>query len=106
MIITFLFRLKGDTTRYYGKYIGKCAEEYAEGLDCLLAELLSPFFQAMEPEHIIDSSDLSIGILSAERNVKDYFSEHESEIFDLLYCNWSNQPVEVYWKGALAKWSP
>jgi|LauGreDrversion4_2_1035121.scaffolds.fasta_scaffold05298_11 hypothetical protein len=105
MIVTFLFRIKGDTGRYYGKYIGKCPEEYSEGLDRSLAELLFPFFQAIEPERIMDDTNLSVGVLSAERDVKDYFSEYERDIFDLVYCNWSNQPIEVYWKGSLTKWS-
>ncbi len=103
MIVTFLFRIKGDSNRYYGKYIGKCPEEYTEGLDRCLAEQLFPFFQGAEPERIMDHEDLSVGVLSAERDVKDYFSEHEKDIFDLVYCNWSNQPIEVYWKGSAVK---
>jgi hypothetical protein len=29
----------------------------------------------------------------------DYFSEDEKMVFDVLYCNWSNQAVELFIDG-------
>jgi len=106
MIVTFLYRVKGDATRYYGKYIGKCPSTYEEGMDRALAEIMFPFFQHTYPDSITDLYDLLIGVISVERDGQDYFSEHEKDIFDLLYCNWSNQPVEIHLNGKHSKWTP
>ena len=99
MITTFLYRIKGDPERYYGKYVGKCALPYEEGLDKSMVEILFPFFHQIYPDRVMELSDLSIGILSVERDGQDYYSEEEKYIFDLLYCNWSNQPTEIYLHG-------
>ena len=106
MIATFLYRIKDDNTRYYGKYIGKCPSTYEEGMDRALADILFPFLQHIYPDRLMDPYDLSIGVISVERNGQDYYSEHEKAIFDLLYCNWSNQPIEVILYGKDYKWIP
>lgn len=100
MIVTFLYRIKNeDNSRQYGKYIGKCPILYEEGLDRGLAELLFPLFSQLLPHSITDPSDIAIGVLSVDRESTHYYSEHEKNVFDLLYCNWSNLPSEIYFKG-------
>lgn len=94
MIITFLFRIKYGETRYYGKYIGYASDDYDEGLDI---ELRSQLFPVLKKYYGLDEeSDLQIGVLSHNRDGYDYFSEEEKNVFDLLYCNWSNQPRELF----------
>lgn len=97
MIITFLFRVKYGETRSYGKYIGYASDDYDEGLDIELRNTLFPvlkMYYGLEEE-----SDLQIGILSHHRDGSDFFSEEEKNVFDLLYCKWSNQPRELFIGG-------
>lgn len=101
MILTFLYRVPGKAERYFGKYIGKCPDRYEEGLDRVLADLLFPLFRVVYG--VSDVAEISIGILFAERNAFDYYSEEEKDTFDVLYCNWSNQPAEVFINGSIYK---
>lgn len=105
MIATFLYRMKGDSSKYYGKYIGKCPTTYEEGMDRALANIMFPFFQHTYSDRMKDLCDLSIGVLSVDRMGKDYYSEHEKDVFDLVYCNWTNQAVEIHLHGDLSKWT-
>lgn len=102
MILTFLYRIHGVTGRSYGKYIGK-APSYEEGLDRGLAEILFPLFNQRYPSHVKESSDISIGILFVDREAKDYYSEEEKDVFDLLYCHWAMGPVEAFLEGVAIK---
>lgn len=103
MIVTFLYRIRTSETseRCFGKYIGPCPE-YEEGLDRCLLDILFPLFQSMY-SFVQDPTDITIGILSADRQAKDYYSEEEKEIFDLLYCEWPLTPKEVFFQGRLIK---
>ena len=103
MIVTFLYRIKTgqQTERCFGKYIGP-SPIYEEGLDRSLVDLLFPLFQSLYSS-IQDPTDLSIGILSVDRDGKDYYSEEEKEVFDLLYCEWPLSPKEVYFQGRAVK---
>jgi hypothetical protein len=92
MIITFLYRILDST--HYGKYIGAVSDDYEEGLDIELRNILYPLIE--DYYFLDDPSDLRIGILSAQRNGSDYYSEEEKHVFDLLYCNWSNQRAELF----------
>ena len=92
MIITFLYRIL-DSTRY-GKYIGAVSDDYEEGLDIELRGILYPLIA--DHYFLEDPNELRIGILSAQRNGSDYYSEEEKNVFDLLYCNWSNQKAELF----------
>jgi len=97
MIITFLFRIKYGEMRSHGKYIGYASDDYEEGLDIELRNQLFPVlkkYYGLEEE-----SDLQVGILSHHRNGSDYFSEEEKNVFDLLYCKWSNQPCDLFIGG-------
>ena len=98
-IITFIYKHKNSNTRYYGKYIGYISDDYEEGLDRELAYILYCNDIIKGKLNLNDIYDLSIGLLSVDRIVKDYFSEQESKIFDLLYCNWSGIPPEIYIEG-------
>ena len=97
MMISFLYRVKGSADRFYGKYIGKCPL-YEEGLDRALASLLFPFLSSAHPA-LVDESDLWVGVLSTDREMKDYYSEEEKGVFDLLFCQWSPTQVEVFLQG-------
>lgn len=99
MIVTFLYRITGSSNRYYGKYIGYLSENYTEGLDHELRMIIEP--SLLTYYHLSHSDDIKIGILSCQRNSNDYFSEDEKQVFDLLYCNWSNQPVEIFFDQVL-----
>jgi hypothetical protein len=95
MIITFLYRIL-DSTRY-GKYIGAVSDDYEEGLDIELRNILYPLIANYY--FLEDLTKLQIGILSAQRNGSDYYSEEEKNVFDLLYCKWSNQREEIFLHG-------
>ena len=90
-----MYRVKGQT--YYGKYIGYLSDKYDEGLD---TELLTVCYPVLCHAYSLDNeTEISLGIMSYQRQGVDYFSENEKNCFDLLYCNWSNQPVEVFING-------
>lgn len=103
MIVTFLYRIKtsGETDRFFGKYIGP-SPIYEEGLDRSLVDTLFPLFQSLYPS-IQDSSEITIGILYVDRDGKDYYSEEEKEVFDLLYCEWPLSPKEIFFQGRVIK---
>jgi len=92
MIITFLYRILDSV--HYGKYIGAVTDDYEEGLDIELRGILYPLIA--DHYFLEDPTEMRIGILSAQRNGSDYYSEEEKHVFDLLYCNWSNQPAELF----------
>jgi len=94
MIITFLFRIKYGEIRYYGKYIGYASSQYEEGLDIELHHELFPLLKKYY--ELEEETDLQIGIISHHRDGSDYFSEEEKNVFDLLYCKWSNQPCDLF----------
>lgn len=101
MIITFIYKIKNDNNTYYGKYLGYMSDDYEEGLDI---ELLSKIFHVLKEGYNVETcDDVNIGVLGFNRDTYDYFSEKEANIFDLLYCNWSNQPKEIYLNKKLLK---
>jgi hypothetical protein len=101
MITTFIYKSKNSNTKYYGKYIGFIPEDYEEGLDREIANIV---YKILKDILLInDIEDLVIGILSFNRDSYDYFSEKEADIFDLLYCKWSYESTEIYIGGKLIK---
>ena len=107
MIVSFIYRFKNDSTLYYGKYIGYVSDDYEEGLDQEMVNIIKyPLKKEFESRNIDpeDPSSITIGILGADRDIKDYFSENEKNIFNLLYCNWSTQPPEFFLNGNLIKY--
>ena len=92
MIVTFLYRIQDRT--YYGKYIGAISDDYEEGLDIEIQDIIFPILKGYHS--LIDPSEIAVGILSAQRNGSDYYSEQEKNVFDFLFCKWSNQPVEIF----------
>jgi len=106
MIVSFIYRFKNDPTIHYGKYIGYVSDDYEEGLDREMVHIIKqPLQKEFESRNIDpeDPSSIIIGILGSNRDVTDYFSETEKDIFNLLYCNWSNQPPELFLNGNLIK---
>jgi hypothetical protein len=99
MIITFFYRIRGKNRMYYGKYIGAIQQHYEEGLDIELRNLLLPIFKKSYPFEVSDEEHITIGIIGFNRDTTDYFSENEKNMFDLLFCNWSNQPSELFLYG-------
>ena len=92
MIVTFLYRV-GDGPRKYGKYIGYLSDNYEEGMDKELESVIWPLLGAGNRD------DFHIGILYYSREAYEYFSEDERLVFDFLYCNWSNEPKELFIDG-------
>jgi len=94
MIVTFLYRIRDDPLRH-GKYIGPCPI-YEEGLDRALLDRLAPLFQQF---YRAEKSEVRIGVVSADREAKDYYSEEEKHVFDLLYCKWPAMEDELFVQG-------
>lgn len=95
MLITFLYRIRDST--YYGKYVGAMSDDYDEGLDIELRNLIFPLIR--DVYSMDDASELIVGILFSQRKDVDYYSESEKIVFDLLYCKWSNQKPELFLHG-------
>ena len=93
MIVTFLYRM-GDGPRKYGKYIGYLSDDYEEGMDKELESIIWPLLRLSG-----NLEDFHIGILYYSREGYEYFSEDEKLVFDFLYCNWSNEPKELFIDG-------
>ncbi len=88
MIISFIYKIKDSDIKYYGKYIGYIKTTYEEGLDVELSNTIYPYIKTY---YDLDNEDqLSIGIIGFNRDVSDYFSEKEKDVFDFLYCDWSS----------------
>ena len=105
MIVAFLYRVRGVTGRCYGKYIGR-VPAYEEGLDRAIAvDILLPFFQTMYAPRTIEEGDISVGVLFVDREIQDYYSEEEKDVFDLLYFHWPSG-VEVFLEGKEISYSP
>jgi len=103
MIITFIYKIKGSDTKYYGKYIGYITDDYEEGLDVELFHELNKNKILERYYSVSCQEDITIGILGFSRGESyDFFSEKESNIFDLLYCDWHNNP-EIYVNGKKIK---
>jgi len=99
MLITFFYKIASKI--YYGKYIGSMRDNYDDGLDIVVRDLIYP---TCKTAYSLESeTDVVVGIISYQRNGYDYFSENEKNIFDMLYCNWSNQPVEIFVNGIQVK---
>jgi hypothetical protein len=95
MIIAFIYRIADKI--YHGKYIGYVSDDYDEGLDIELRKELYPVWKNTYP--ISKEEDVSIGIISYCRSGYEFFSENEKNVFDTLYCNWTNEPKELFIHG-------
>jgi hypothetical protein len=95
MLITFLYKIRDST--YYGKYVGYMSDNYDEGLDIEMRNLIFPLIR--DVYSMDDPSELMVGILFSQRKDVDYYSESEKIVFDLLYCKWSNQTPELFLHG-------
>lgn len=95
MIATFLYRIGADRSLHHGKYVGPCPT-YEEGLDRALLAIFTPLFHQF---YGVEASDVRLGVLSVDRESKDYYSEEEKEVFDLLYCKWPAMEEEIFFHG-------
>jgi len=95
MLIVFFYKIAG--TVYHAKYIGYMPDDYEEGLDIQVRDLFYPILK--KAYSLSSENDVCVGITFYNRDGVDYFSENEKNIFDVLYCNWSNQPVEIFVNG-------
>ena len=95
MIIVFLYKISGVI--YHGKYIGYVSDDYEDGLDIEVRSIFYPIWKGIYS--LSSERNVSIGIVSSRRDGFDYFSEHEKDVFDTLYCNWTNEPIEIYVNG-------
>lgn len=98
MIVTFLYRV-GDGPRKYGKYIGYLSDNYEEGMDKELESIIWPLLRDAGNAAHAEQASFHIGILYYSREAYEYFSEDERLVFDFLYCNWSNEPKELFIDG-------
>jgi len=94
MIVVFFYKI--NDIMYHGKYIGKIGGYY-EGLDIEIRDLCYPIWK--ETYSLNSEENVWVGIISSQRESTDYFSENEKNVFHTLYCNWSNQPVEIFMNG-------
>lgn len=99
MIVTFIYKI--NHLKYHGKYVGYIPTDYEEGLDKEIYYIFRDIFEKYYG--VKKDEDVTIGILGFNRDTYDYFSENEAGVFDLLYCNWSNQEAEIYLNGKLIK---
>jgi hypothetical protein len=95
MIVTFLYRVKDVT--YYGKYIGYISDHYEDGLDIEIQRIMYPYVK--NHYHLRNQSDFYVGIISYQTELYTYFSPEESKVFQLLFCNFSNEDKELYLHG-------
>ena len=95
MLITFLYCIRDCT--YYGKYVGPMNDDYEEGLDIEMRNLIFPLIR--DVYSMDDPSELVVGILFSQRKDVDYYSESEKIVFDLLYCTSSTQAPELFLHG-------
>jgi hypothetical protein len=79
MLVTFIFKLPNDNTKYFGKLIADLSDDYDEGLDREIKEIV---FSKVPS---VNKNKVKIGILSCERKNWEYFSKDERYVFDLLY---------------------
>jgi len=79
MLVTFIFKLPNDNTKYFGKLIADLSDDYDEGLDQEIKEIV---FSKVPS---VNKHKVKIGILSCERRNLEFFSKDERSVFDLLY---------------------
>ena len=89
MLVTFIFKLPNDNTKYFGKLIANLSDDYDKGLD---QEIRNIVFSKVPS---VNKNKVKIGILSCERENSEYFSKDERYVFDLLYIE-HNDHHELY----------
>ena len=95
MIVTFLYSIGNST--YYGKYIGYVTDNYEDGLDIEIQRIIYPYVKTYY--QLRNQSDLKIGILFYQRDSYAYFTPDECKVFQLLFCNFTNENKELYLHG-------
>ncbi len=80
MIVTFIYKVKGNSQTYFGKYVGYISGSYENGLNNEIKKIIYPIIKT---KHNIYSSDLCVGILYS-LNGGFYDCVNEQDIFNLL----------------------
>ena len=105
-IIVFIYKIKNDTQKYYGKYITDYISDDHEGLDTEIQPTLLHFFnsyryQTKNPDY--KSADITVGIVSFSKDsYMNYSSMTEVECFDFYYISFTNRDrdtIEECWIG-------
>jgi hypothetical protein len=77
MLVTFIYKLNNEPKMYFGKMIDDITDDYDEGLDVYIKEVLSPYYKG---------DTVMVGIMSAIRyNHDEFYSENEYTVFDFYY---------------------
>jgi len=95
MIVTFLYSI--GNSMHYGKYIGFVPDNYEDGLDIEIQRIIYPYVK--DYYQLRSQSDVKIGILFYQRDSYAYFTPDESNVFQLLFCNFTNENKELYLHG-------
>ena len=104
--IVFLYKIKNDAQRYYGKYITDYISDDHEGLDIEIQPTLLHFlnmYRTYNKEAELQSTNVIVGIVSFS---KDSYMNHSSTIevscFDFYYNSFRNRDrdtIEECWIG-------
>lgn len=101
--ITFMYKIAGDDTRYYGKYYTLYMSDDHEGLDMEVRYKLERALSRRRGEKIRDG-EVTIGVLSySDSNFVGVYSSHdEIAAFDFYYLEEKNI-YDTYLGGELVK---
>lgn len=80
--VTFIYKING--VMMHGKYIGYISDDYSEGLDKEILNIISSYFI-----DVYDNYDIQIGITGVI-DTDHFFSDDEKNVFDLLYIEHPN----------------
>lgn len=102
--ITFIYKIAGDNTRYYGKYYTRYMSDDHEGLDMEVRYKLERALSRRRGTEIREG-EVTIGVLSySESNYVDVSSSHdEIAAFDFYYLEEKNI-YDTYLDGKLITW--
>lgn len=103
--ISFIYKIAGDNTKYYGKYSCDYISDDHEGLDLEVRPILKSGLNAHRTKNGLQklkSKDICIGVLSFSRNqyIPTYSSDAEIQCFD-FYAEHSRNITKYYIDGVL-----
>ena len=103
--ISFIYKIQGENTRYYGKYCCDYISDDHEGLDLEVKSILKSGLNAHRVNNglpKLKSKDICIGVLSFSRNeyIPTYSTDEEISCFD-FYCLSKRSDAKYYIDGVL-----
>jgi hypothetical protein len=104
--ISFIYKIIGDNTRYYGKYCFHYISDDHEGLDLEVKTILKCGLNSHRVKNglpKLKSKDICIGVLSFSRNeyIPTYSTEEEIKCFDFYCLSYNNETIKYYIGGVL-----